>query len=542
VRDFTTAQPRDGVSQRQFARAADVPRTTLQAWLATTAHHDDDPATVAFFESPAGVRLLHRLYTALLLVMTLVGACGLRHVALVLRLAGLDRWLATSEGATRAAAARLETAVGAFAAAERARLAAAMPPRTISVCEDETYHPAPCLVALEPVSNFILLEQFAAGRDAATWNAAMAAACAGLPVTVEQVTSDEAKGLRAHVRDGLGAQPASDLFHVQYEVTRGTAAPLAAQVRRAADAVAAADATHAATLAAELAWRADHGPGRPPDWQARAERTVAAQHAAHAAHAAAVARQEEARAAVRALSAAQHPYDLTTGAPRDAARVTADLRAAFGRLRDVATAAALSVRSQARLAKAARVVPNLGGAIAWFHRTVAARVAAFEASAAVRALVLGVLIPALYLRRVAARAAGADARRALRDRAAGLLARLAADATWCALSTRERAATWAFAQGCADLFQRSTGCVEGRNGHLELHHHHLHRLSPRKLAALTAVHNFLLRRPDGTTAAERFFGAPPRDLFEHLCATLPLPSRPRARRPRAPEPELALAA
>jgi len=29
----------------------------------------------------------------------------------------------------------------------------------VTVCEDETYHPEICLVALEPVSNFILLEQ-----------------------------------------------------------------------------------------------------------------------------------------------------------------------------------------------------------------------------------------------------------------------------------------------------------------------------------------------------------------------------------------------
>jgi hypothetical protein len=26
------------------------------------------------------------------------------------------------------------------------------------VCEDETFHPATCLVALEPISNFIVLE------------------------------------------------------------------------------------------------------------------------------------------------------------------------------------------------------------------------------------------------------------------------------------------------------------------------------------------------------------------------------------------------
>src|SRR5205807_200495 len=67
---------------------------------------------------------------------------------------------------------------------------------------------------------------------------------------------------------------------------------------------------------------------------------------------------------------------------------------------------------------------------------------------------------------------------------------------------------------CAELFQRSSSCVEGRNGQLSLRHHYLHQLRPRKLKVLTTLHNYLIRRPDGTTAAERFFGAKPGDLFE----------------------------
>ena len=48
--------------------------------------------------------------------------------------------------------------------------------------------------------------------------------------------------------------------------------------------------------------------------------------------------------------------------------------------------------------------------------------------------------------------------------------------------------------------------MEGRNGHLALKHHALHRLSLRKLGVLTVLHNYLIRRADGTTAAERFYG------------------------------------
>jgi hypothetical protein len=104
-----------------------------------------------------------------------------------------------------------------------------------------------------------------------------------------------------------------------------------------------------------------------------------------------------------------------------------------------------------------------------------------------------------------------------------------------ALDTDTRASIEQVAGDCADLFQRSSSAVEGRNGQLSLHHHGRHRLSDRKLAALTAVHNFHIHRPDGTTAAERFFGRAPPPLFEQIIARMPLPPRPRRRRPPTPK-------
>jgi len=63
-----------------------------------------------------------------------------------------------------------------------------------------------------------------------------------------------------------------------------------------------------------------------------------------------------------------------------------------------------------------------------------------------------------------------------------------------------------------------------------LRHHALHRLTARKLQALTVLHNYAVQRPDGSTAASRFYGAPPRDLFGWLLPRLSLPARPRALR------------
>jgi hypothetical protein len=108
------------------------------------------------------------------------------------------------------------------------------------------------------------------------------------------------------------------------------------------------------------------------------------------------------------------------------------------------------------------------------------------------------------------------------------------------LAVQERKHLEQLAGECADLFQRSSSCVEGRNGQLALQHHGRHRLSERKLTALTAVHNDFIRRPDGTTAAERFFRRPPDPVFECLLQLLPPPPRPARKRPRAPKPSYLL--
>jgi hypothetical protein len=67
-----------------------------------------------------------------------------------------------------------------------------MAPKEITVCEDETFHPEICLVAIEPISNYLLLEQYAEARDTATWNHAMQEALDDMPVKVIQCAGDQA--------------------------------------------------------------------------------------------------------------------------------------------------------------------------------------------------------------------------------------------------------------------------------------------------------------------------------------------------------------
>jgi Family of unknown function (DUF6399) len=524
--DFRQQQRSAGISQRQFAHERDLPRSTLQYWARRQDHLDADPVCAAFLDSPSGLGFLQRLATAAHLVFCLQGPCGLRLLSTFFRLAGLDRVIAASTGACYARQVQLEQAVVAFAQEQKQRLAQDMAPRDITVAEDETYHPACCLVALDADSGFLLVEKYADRRDQATWNAALAEGLTGLPaVTVRQVVGDCAKGLVAHAQQGLGVPHSPDLFHAQHELTTALAPGLAAQSREARGWLErAVDRRTVVQQTATAAVSQPRGPGRPVDHAAKVEqveRTVANLERFVGVR---EDRQEALRAAVRGLGEDDHPVDLASGQGQDGDAVRQRLEQRLVAVEQLADTARLSSKAAPALKKVRRQIPGLVAAVSFFWvRAEASALARFGAEAWVwaKALLCGE-----YVRRVAGQSKGAQRRQQLRM----LAERMGAEAR----AGTEPACGWAAAERwCREVagwFARSSSAVEGRNGQLALRYHSLHRLPERKLQALTAVHNYWLKRGDGTTAAERFFGSKPADLFEYLMARLPVLSRPAKRR------------
>src|SRR6266481_2572293 len=128
-----------GLSLRQAAQALDVPRSTLQAWRAYQESLDEHPAVVAFFHSAPGLAFLHRLVLGIHVVCTEVGACGMRLVCLLLKLTGLDRFVAASYGAQHQVNRQVEEAIVRYRQDESARLAKDMPAKDITLAKDETF-------------------------------------------------------------------------------------------------------------------------------------------------------------------------------------------------------------------------------------------------------------------------------------------------------------------------------------------------------------------------------------------------------------------
>ena len=86
--------------------------------------------------------------------------CGIRSIDWFLELSKLDAFIASSFGSQQKVASQVEQLIGQFGQQEDQRLGQQMPKRNITLCEDETFHPQICLVAIEPVSNFLILEAY----------------------------------------------------------------------------------------------------------------------------------------------------------------------------------------------------------------------------------------------------------------------------------------------------------------------------------------------------------------------------------------------
>lgn len=521
-----------GVSQRQAAKRLQVPRTTLQAWQSWHDTLDICPHVAQFFQSGPGLACLHRLVLALHLVCVEVGACGIRLVCLLLNLTTLDRFVTASYGAQQQVNRQVEQAIVDYRQTETRRLATDMPRKVITMTQDETFTGGLCLVAAEPVSNFIILEQLAQARDQDTWKALMAPALAQLNCEVIQSTSDEAPGIVAYVEHQLGAHHAPDLFHVQHELSKAVGAPLAAKERAADKAL-----TEAKEQIEHIQARLEstgnqpdkRGPGRPPKTPASLEQAQQTLKAASCEHERLAQQRKHVKQSIEAIGQAYHFVDLERGVRRSGQLIASDIHTQMETIRTIAQHEHLSQRSLARIDKAERVVPKMQATIEFVSGYVGQRINALDLAPPVSFAMHAKLIPSYYLDRVA-QTRTVEGGEPLRQLACRLRVPLfEPGGALSQLSPETQRGLQQQAQEFAEIFQRSSSNVEGRNGYLSLRNHQLRGLDlPRKRACLTTIHNFFLTRPDGTTAAERFFGQKPRSMFTAILDSVDLPPAPRS--------------
>ena len=269
------------------------------------------------------------------------------------------------------------------------------------------------------------------------------------------------------------------------------------------------------------------GPGRLPKRVASLEQVEQDMEAARQEHQRLSAQREQVLQSIRAIGHAYHFVDLERGVRRNGKLIAGDIQQHIDTIRTIAQQEHLSETCLDRLEQAERVVPKMQATIAFVSGYVRQQVSRLALTPPPSHAIHAHLIPAGYLDRVAATKTvrEGESLRALAERLRTPL--FAPDGALGALSATAQHTLTGQATKLAEVFQRSSANVEGRNGYLSLRNHQLRGLDhPRKRTCLTAVHNFFLTRADGTTAAERFFEQKPRCMFASILASVEIPPAP----------------
>lgn len=513
------------ISQRQYAQQQGMPRSTLGYWLRHDYPEHLDPDMVCFFRCPAGEAFLRRLVLAALLVFHQQNPCGLRQIGTFLQLAQLDHFVGSSYGALYAMDLHLQDDLARFDQQQRPLLAKGMRHKDIVLCADENFHgPAVCLVGIEPCSNFILVEAYADHRDSATWAKAIQTGCDGLPVHVVALTSDCAGGLIRCAEVDLEVRHQPELWHLQNDMAKPILLPLARPIRCAEKEL---------EKARQHTEKLDEAERDEPCSVSLEAMLEAVRAELLAEESLKQARQvvEQAVDQIGDISRVYHPCDRESGQPVSGEQMQQRLQTPLDRLAEMAQRHGLGQRPEQAVAKAREWVIVLSGYVAWFWAMAESQVEKLDLSDEANRLIVGKLLASYYWEMASSRDKEPDERQRLKEMAQRLRQEAwAKGGPLASLSEADQEQARQTAQQCAGRFCRSSSCVEGRNGRLSLFHHGQTRLSSKRLKALTVVHNYVVRRADGTTAAERFFGQKHPDAFSWLLQRMPELPRPATKR------------
>ncbi len=503
-------------SAREAADILEIPNSTMQSWRKQKNGEEDHSDLLEFFSTPVGADFLQRNIMAVMKLMK-CGSCGICGMQEYLHNSGLDHFVASSEGALQNFWVRCENYILEFGSREETRLSVGMRRRKITAALDEMFRgKRPCLVAIEAVSNYILLEKFTENRTADTWKKELEPRLNELHVELGQVVSDLCGAIRAVTKD-LGAVHISELFHGQYEISKATSAPLASQERASEKAL---------NEAEEKVKKINEKPRRLEKNERKKqvlemEEAVKSRDKLKPEFEQKKRRREGVKEAVREMGKIHHPIDLKSGALQTADGMEERFNEQFRIIHEHAENANLSEPSINRIEKAQRAFDAIICYMKWFFTVYAAFICGLNLCFEQEIFFNEVVFPLSYLKMIWRRLP-----RKAKEENLKLFQNLEArmrDAPW----PEELKKEW-MKKGLeiAETFQRSSSCVEGRNGVLSLNYHRFHRLNVRSLKVLTIMHNFDLRRSDGTTAAERFFEAQHENLFESLVKDVRIPGRP----------------
>lgn len=374
------------------------------------------------------------------------------------------------------------------------------------------------LVMMDLRSGYLLLEEITDDRCFDTWYAKTTPRLNVLDIEVSHVVSDRAKALIKMAVTGFGCESGADVFHAQQDISRWLGAKLGKRIKQATKKLLTAQTAEDKAVKTADGKLADN---LQADRQAAEEALAAAQKS-----------QQAYYDNLQGLGDEVHPFSVVDNSINDAATIVQSLEARAQAFETVANAQGIA-DSKNTLAK----LRNQFGALAvsvsfwwiWVRETL---LHLGVTDSELEQWLITSLLPVVYWNHKMQHSKNRQAKEKYYKAWELASVNLKAHSLTTALPINDIQHWLQWAENVSRQFQRSSSAVEGRNGCLSQMCHNRRGLDGNRLKALTVIHNYDIRREDGTTAAMRLFNTEFPDLFSWLLdqmGELPLPRNGRKR-------------
>ena len=463
----------------------------------------------SFWETAAGSQWLARLVFGLVYYFGIKQGVGAESLSEFICAMHLDTHVAGSASALRQLKQRVNQAVLDY---EQAQAEHCVPAHSQGICvgADETFFGLPVLVLLELSSGYIFIETECENRTYATWIEQVNQWWKDSPWKCHYLVSDGARALVKLAVSGLGCVSVADLFHALRALGRPMGRSLGQQ---------------AATLKKQQDKHQQQLKQRREGADTQDLEALIENHEAALQHL----QQDEQiyHEAIEQISQTIHPFTLDSLQWQTQRGLLTDLASPLQRLWDLAPTYGAQKAQQAIDTFEAQITSFAQAIEAW-QQWVTIALDSQTQDVAIRNWVLSSLLPWVYWSQQADKTRQPSLKRRYQDTASDAFDRLFEQDLTLALTDHQRVQWVLWCQEFCAKYQRTSSAVEGRNGYLSKLHHARRGFSEQSLNVLTIIHNFDLKRHDGTTAAQRLFGREFPDLFEWMLdhiGELPMPRR-----------------
>ncbi|MEO1351905.1 MAG: DUF6399 domain-containing protein [Cyanobacteria bacterium J06635_15] len=466
-------------------------------------------AESSFWETEVGYQWLVRLVFGLIYYFGIKQGVGAESLSEFIHAIHLETHVASSASSLRQLKHRVNQTLIDYATAQ-AEHCQPSAGQGICVGADETFFGLPVLVLLELASGFIFIETECENRTYATWMREVQQWWENSPWHCHYLVSDGARALVKLAVSGIGCVSVADLFHALRALGRPIGSALGQQC-------ATLQKQHN-KLHKQLSKSSDVSPAQ--SLQSQIESNTAAQQRLQQA-------QQTYHDALEQISQIVHPFTLDTPQWQTGKALLTHLAPPLQRLWTLAQSYGGQKAQQAMDTFEEQISSWAQGIDAW-RQWVTLALQTQTPDLAIREWVLMALLPWVYWTQQADKTRQPALKYRYHQAASSAFDGLLEQSITLKLKPKELEGWVLWCRDFCAKYQRTSSAVEGRNGYLSKLHHAGRGFSEQSLKVLTIIHNFDLKRSDGTTAAQRLFGYAFPDPFEWMLdhiGDLPMPRR-----------------